>query len=94
MPKFEGSRLNGVSVIAKTHTHKYTHTHTHTHTVWRTLKKWMYNGANPLVFLPEEKMGEKKGKVDLQNSLMNGARTLGLRGIVLSEVKKKMDGKK
>ena len=27
MPKFESSRLNGVAVIAKTHTHTNIHTH-------------------------------------------------------------------
>ena len=32
IPKFQSSRLNGVAVIAKTHTQTYTHTHKHTHT--------------------------------------------------------------
>ena len=34
MPKFQSSRLNGVAVIANTHTqtHKQTYTHTQTHT--------------------------------------------------------------
>merc|ERR1712074_302625 len=38
MPKFESSMLNGVAVIAKTHTQTYkqTYTHTHTHTSCRT----------------------------------------------------------
>ena len=31
MPKYESSRLNGVAVIAKTHTHTNTHTQNHTH---------------------------------------------------------------
>ena len=31
MPKLDSSRLNGVAIIAKTHTHKHTYTHTDTH---------------------------------------------------------------
>jgi len=31
MPKFESSRLNGVAVIAKTHTHTHTPTYIHTY---------------------------------------------------------------
>ena len=39
MPKLEISRLNGMSIIAKTHTHTHTYTHTHTQ---RDLENWEF----------------------------------------------------
>ena len=51
MPKFQSSRLNGVAVIANTHTQTHTQTYTHTAELRQYLKKNLFRGDWKIQYL-------------------------------------------